>query len=223
MFAETGKARRQKLRKAIRLQRRQLTLSARNLCARRLAQQVCKDPLVMNSRHIAAYLPADGEIDTNPLIEGLLALGKVLYLPILVTFSDRRLWFSAYTPGDRLVNNRFGIPEPERAHYRRIKPVSLDLVLTPLVAFDARGHRLGMGGGYYDYSFAFLNSRHHWKKPRLMGLAYEFQRLPQIDAESWDVHLNAIATERRVYYCKHQGETTSVAAARSAPPDKVAG
>jgi 5-formyltetrahydrofolate cyclo-ligase len=167
----------------------------------------------MRSRHIAAYLPADGEIDTNPLIASLCSLGKILYLPILVTFSDRKLWFSAYAPGDRLVFNRFGILEPQRAHYRRIKPVSLDLVLTPLVAFDDRGHRLGMGGGYYDHSFAFLNTRRSWKKPHLMGLAYEFQRLPHIDAQPWDVPLDAVATDKRVYHCRqtslHDGRAAS--------------
>ena len=154
----------------------------------------------MRSRHIAIYLPADGEIDTNPLIASLCSLGKALYLPILITFSERKLWFSSYKPGDRLVINRFGILEPERTHFRRIKPVSLDLVLAPLVAFDDRGHRLGMGGGYYDHSFAFLHTRRCWKKPRLMGLAYEFQRLPHIDAQPWDVPLDAVGTDRRIYH-----------------------
>jgi 5-formyltetrahydrofolate cyclo-ligase len=131
----------------------------------------------------------------------LWSLGKTLYLPILVTFSERNLWFSAYSPGDPLVCNRFGILEPERVHCRRIKAVALDLVLLPLVAFDAAGHRLGMGGGYYDHCFAFINRRKHWRKPRLMGLAYEFQRQPLIESEPWDVALDAIATERRVYHC----------------------
>jgi 5-formyltetrahydrofolate cyclo-ligase len=201
MPADTGMANRQTLRKQLRLRRKQLSSVVKATCAHRLAQNLCRHPLVMNSRHIAIYLPADGEIDTQPLVEGLCSLGKSLYLPVLVTFSDHRLWFSAYAPGDSLVYNRYGIPEPERVHYRRIKPAALDLVLTPLVAFDDTGNRIGMGGGYYDRSFAFINNRQHWRKPRLMGLAYEFQRLPRIKPEPWDVPLDAIGTENRVYYC----------------------
>ncbi len=202
MPVKTGKADRNALRRQIRLQRSAMTGIEQDACARHLARHASKDPLVFNSQHIAAYLAADGEMDPWPLLERLWALGKTLYLPILVPFSNQRLWFSAYTPGDRLVVNHFGILEPERSHYRRIRPVALDLVLTPLVAFDLMGHRLGMGGGYYDRSFGFLNTRRHWRKPRLLGLAYEFQRLNRLATESWDVPLAAVATEKTVYHCQ---------------------
>jgi 5-formyltetrahydrofolate cyclo-ligase len=159
MPADTGMANRQTLRKQLRLRRKQLSSVVKATCAHRLAQNLCRHPLVMNSRHIAIYLPADGEIDTQPLVEGLCSLGKSLYLPVLVTFSDHRLWFSAYAPGDSLVYNRYGIPEPERVHYRRIKPAALDLVLTPLVAFDDTGNRIGMGGGPGMYLLMPLEQR----------------------------------------------------------------
>jgi len=200
MPVKTGKAERNALRQQIRLQRRAMTATEQAACAHRLARHAGKDPLVFNSRHIAAYLAADGEMDPWPLMERLWSLGKTLYLPILIPFSDQRLWFSAYKPGDPLIVNRFGILEPERHHYRRIRPAALDLVLTPLVAFDPMGHRLGMGGGYYDRSFAFLNTRRHWRKPRLLGLAYEFQRHSLLEAEAWDVPLDAVATEACVYH-----------------------
>ena len=61
------------------------------------------------------------------------------------------------------------------------------------------GHRVGMGGGYYDRSFAFLQQRHHWRKPRMLGIAYEFQKQPAIRPNAWDVPLDAIATEACVY------------------------
>lgn len=196
---------RQALRRRIRRQRRQLTDSQRAGSARQLATCAGRDRLVLNSRHIAVYLPADGEIDPQPLMQFLWSLGKTLYLPILVSFSDQRLWFSRYAPGDRLVLNRFGIPEPERVHHKRIKPVALDLVLTPLVGFDDAGHRLGMGGGYYDRVFGFLNRRNHWHKPRLMGLAYELQRCRALTSAPWDVDLDAVATERAVYHFSRRG------------------
>jgi 5-formyltetrahydrofolate cyclo-ligase len=189
------------LRTQLRLKRKQLPHNEQLAFAKQLTQHLGKERLLLNSRHIAVYLPADGEIDTWPLIEFLWSLGKITYLPVLVPFSQQRLWFSVYARDDSLVYNRFGILEPERVHYGRIRTAALDLVLTPLVAFDTSGHRLGMGGGYYDRSFLFLKQRRYLCKPRLLGLAYEFQCTPRITPEPWDVPLVAVATEERVYHC----------------------
>jgi 5-formyltetrahydrofolate cyclo-ligase len=197
---DTGIASRLALRRQMRKQRTLLTRAERDACAARLARIVAREPLVRNSRRIAVYLPVNGEMDPRPLMNYLSSLGKTLYLPVLVGFSQRKLWFSAYAPGDPLVYNRYGISEPSRVHAGHIKTNALDLVLMPLVAFDAMGHRLGMGGGYYDQCFAFINRRTHWRKPRLVGLAYEFQQLPFLKPAPWDVALDAIATERHVYH-----------------------
>jgi len=96
-----------------------------------------------------------------------------------------------------LEPNFYGIPEPRPIEL--IDPRTLDLVLTPLVAFDGSGHRIGMGGGYYDRSFAFLRRRRYWRKPHLLGLAYELQKLPAIIPNDWDIPLDAVATEARIY------------------------
>jgi 5-formyltetrahydrofolate cyclo-ligase len=186
----------------MRRRRSRLSRRERDAFGARLARVAVREPLIRNSHRIAVYLPVNGEMDPRPLMDRLRSMGKALYLPVLVDFPERRLWFSAYAPGAPLVSNRYGIPEPKCAPFRRTRPVSLDLVLMPLVAFDANGHRLGMGGGYYDRSLAFIKRRCHWRKPRLLGLAYDFQRLPLIEAESWDVPLDGVATERRVYHCK---------------------
>jgi 5-formyltetrahydrofolate cyclo-ligase len=190
----------------MRKQRKGLSSRERDALGARLAHVVAREPLVKTSRRIAAYLPVNGEMDPRPLMDHLWSLGKTLYLPVLAGFPERKLWFSAYRPGEPLVNNRFGIPEPARAQLGRASTVFLDLVLLPLVAFDATGNRLGMGGGYYDHCFAFIKRRRHWRKPRLIGMAYEFQRLPLIDPRPWDVPLDAVATELRVYHCD-RGET----------------
>jgi 5-formyltetrahydrofolate cyclo-ligase len=162
-----------------------------------LAHRTARHALVLNSQRIAAYLAADGEIDPYPLVQALWALGKTIYLPVLVPFTRQKLWFARFNPSDKLVHNRFGIEEPVRR--RLIKPCALDLVLTPLVAFDGSGHRIGMGGGYYDRSFAFLRRRRYWRKPHLLGLAYELQKLPAIIPNDWDIPLDAVATEARIY------------------------
>ncbi|MDE2089824.1 MAG: 5-formyltetrahydrofolate cyclo-ligase [Gammaproteobacteria bacterium] len=182
----------------MRVQRRRLTPTQRAACAEQLARRLASTPLFKRSRRIACYLPIDGELDPAPLIYRALAMKKSVYLPVLVPLGTR-LGFIRYRPGDRLALNRYGIPEPTSGFHARINPAALDLVLVPLVAFDSRGNRLGMGAGYYDRSFAYLKSRRHWNKPRLLGLAYEFQKVPRLPDKPWDVPLSGIATEKRVY------------------------
>ena len=189
-----------RLRQRIRQQRRSLSRAEADLYAEQLAQRTARHALVLQSQRIAAYLAADGEIDPVPLMQSLWEMGKTIYLPVLVPFSNWKLWFAEFNPTDRLAFNRFGIPEPVQR--RLIKPCALDLVLTPLVAFDDNGHRIGMGGGYYDRSFAFLRRRRHWRKPRLLGLAYELQKQVAIKPNDWDIPLDAVATEAKIYTTK---------------------
>jgi len=181
------------LRSRIRQQRRTLTAEEARRHAERLAEHTIHHPMLVKRQHIAAYLAHDGEIDPAPLLQRLREQGRSIYLPVLMPFEHGKLWFAHYRPGDTLVANRFGIPEPARL--RLVAPRNLDLVLTPLVAFDDAGHRIGMGGGFYDRSFAFLRIRNLWRKPRLLGLAYEFQHMPRITPGHWDVPLDGVATE----------------------------
>ena len=124
---------------------------------------------------------------------------KQVYLPVLLPFHHNRLWFARFEPDTWLVVNRYGIAEPERIHRRRIVPQALDIVLAPLVGFDHKGNRLGMGGGFYDRSFAYLLKRKYWRTPRLIGLAYDFQQLPSLPDRPWDVPLTAVATDSDWY------------------------
>ena len=95
------------LRQSIRRQRRDLSPDAAAHCARQLAHHARHNRLLTGSRHIAAYLAADGEMDPLPLMHALWALGKRIYLPVLVTFSHQKLWFAKFEPGDELVYNRY--------------------------------------------------------------------------------------------------------------------
>jgi 5-formyltetrahydrofolate cyclo-ligase len=104
----------------------------------------------------------------------------------------------------RLQENRFGIPEPCVPARALVRAQLLDLILVPLVAFDASGNRLGMGGGYYDRSLAFVAQRQHWRKPHVVGLAYEFQRVARMPANAWDVPLAAVVTNRSWYNMPRQ-------------------
>jgi len=188
---------RQALRQAIRAERRALPAATAQQFSLQLANNARNCRYLTNSRHVAGFLPADGEMDPLPLMQQLWTRGKRIYLPVLIPFNSVQLWFARFEPGDELVVNRFGILEPVRRDL--IKPTALDLVLTPLVAFDVHGHRIGMGGGFYDRSLAFLKRRTCWRRPRLLGIAYELQKQSAIKAGHWDIPLDAIVTEEQLY------------------------
>ncbi len=190
---------RPELRTRLRRARRDIDPRRRQAFEQRLAERLARHPLFRNARTLAAYLPVDGEVDPAPLVQRAWSLGKAVYLPVLVPFSENRLWFTRYEPHTVLVYNRFGIPEPEKAHRQRIAATALDLVLAPLVGFDSHGNRLGMGGGFYDRSFAFLRGRRCWRKPRLVGLAFECQRVARLRGKPWDVPLHGVVTEETLY------------------------
>ncbi len=101
--------------------------------------------------------------------------------------------------GSRQRANRLGISEPQGS--RIISARRLDVVFLPILGFDARGVRLGTGGGYYDRAFAFRRWRIAWHAPRLIGIAYSFQQVESITPAAHDVLLDAVVTERGILQC----------------------
>lgn len=187
------------LRIRIRRARRNLDSRTRKAYSEQLASQLCSWPGFLYSKRIACYIAVDGEMDPAPLLHLAYAMGKSVYLPVLVPFCENRLWFAPWQPGCKMAPNKFGIPEPLTSRRSMINATALDLVLTPLVAFDDHCNRIGMGGGYYDRTFAFLRHRIHWQKPRLLGIAYELQKIRPINPQAWDVPLYGVATEETIY------------------------
>jgi 5-formyltetrahydrofolate cyclo-ligase len=184
------------LRQEMRQRRRALSPSERSQASYSLAEHVAASHLFQVSQRIAFYLPNDGEIDLQPLIEYAWQVNKLCFLPVIGPRNSRRLWFLPYGTDTPLKTNRFGIPEP--VHHRgkrQFKPHALDLILLPLVAFDQNGQRLGMGGGFYDRTLAFLSHRRLWHKPRLLGTAYQFQQLETLPVQPWDIPLDGVATD----------------------------
>lgn len=151
-------------------------------------------PEIIRARHIAAYWPADGEISPLPLMDACMRKGKTVYLPRVL--GSGQLVFRIFSGHRALKANRYGIPEPvSRFCHSAKKP---DIVLMPLVAFDKKGNRLGMGGGYYDKTFAFKRQSLWRKKPLLIGLAHDFQEVAGLHRDDWDIPLSAIVTNTRV-------------------------
>lgn len=151
------------------------------------------------AKRIALYLTADGELDPLPVLKQASAMGKQCYLPVLHPVGHRRLWFAGWKPGDDLRANRYNIPEPIWTPASLVKPWALDLVIVPLVAFDSNGGRMGMGGGYYDRSFAWRSRRRNWRGPLLVGYGYELQKIKHVSMQSWDVPMDAVITESTLY------------------------
>ncbi len=152
-------------------------------------------PLHFQQR-VACYLATDDEFPTAPIIEGLWRLGKAVYLPLLDPRRPGHLRFQRYHPHSPMHRNRFGILEPLPQRREQVAPAALQLVLVPLVGFDGRGHRLGMGGGFYDRSFAFLQRAGRRGRPFLLGLAFARQEVAELPARPWDVPLDGVLTER---------------------------
>ena len=124
--------------------------------------------------------------------------GKRVYLPIVVGKS-KPLAFAPWTPAMPLAKNRFNILEPVVDPRELISAEQLDFAVAPLVGFDERCNRIGVGGGFYDRTFAFLNEPERVESIQLVGIAFELQKLPAIQPQEWDIGLDAIVTESHVY------------------------
>jgi 5-formyltetrahydrofolate cyclo-ligase len=181
------------LRQRIRAERRALGAEARAAKNRAIVRHIQNLGAYRSARRIALFLAFDGEPSLDRLVESAARAGKRLYAPVITRTQMR---FAELELGGALGTNFFGISEPHLG--KRIDPRELDLVLTPLVAFDDRGVRIGVGRGYYDRCFRFLLNRGAWRRPKLLAVAYELQRVPPIDEHPWDVPLWGAVTETGV-------------------------
>lgn len=193
------------LRTVLRRARRALSARQRQHAADGLRRVALAQNLLLNCRRIGFYSPTHEEMNLMPLLNHALWLGKACFLPIVPQRFQRRLGFSQLTSLPRWYLNRFGIHE----HWtpRPVRAWQLDLLFVPLVGFDEACHRLGMGGGFYDASLAYLRRRKVWRKPLLVGVGYECQKADEIPSDPWDMHLDAVITERKIYWAKHKGQT----------------
>lgn len=191
-------AQRRELRQRLAEQRRALSPAERIAAAQGLRRSLEQLPEYFTDARVAGYWASHGELPLNLVIPPLANRGQQFLLPVIGR--GKRLHFAPWQSGDAVQPNRYGIPEPA-APGELLEPFQLDLVLVPLLGFDRRGRRLGHGGGYYDRSFAFLNEQVRPTEPLLVGIAYAFQELPEVDEEDWDVPLDFVATERELIDC----------------------
>jgi 5-formyltetrahydrofolate cyclo-ligase len=190
---------RSELRRRLRTQRAQLSAGQRIAAATALAATLEQLPEFLVDARIAGYWAVRGEMPLVAAFASLRAREQNYCLPILTDSGGLR--FASWRPGAKLAINRFGIPEPDVARDRQFEAKNLDVALVPLVGFDRRGNRLGTGGGWYDRSFAFLRNVPRPARPLMVGIGYHFQEVAKLDAESWDVRMDFIATDNELIEC----------------------
>ena len=190
-------ASRNQLRQELRSKRKAINSKQQAEASISLLRNLIKYPAFLKAKRIAVYLASNGEMDLQPLIHQAWAMNKEVYLPVIKSKQTRELWFIRYTPDTHLIQNRYKILEPDPHQNPRLAAHLLDIVFMPLVGFDADKNRLGMGGGFYDTTFAFKKQKPK-SKPLLIGVAHECQRAEKIDAEEWDVGLDLVVTDQSI-------------------------
>lgn len=171
----------QQLRAAIRQKKQAMTSGEIASRSEALCRMVLETEAYRKASTIYGYLPFNQEVRTLPLLQQALADGKQVALPKCY---GKKMQFILMDDLSRVQPSAFGAPEPLEDH-----PLADDsnaLVLVPGVAFDAAGHRLGYGGGYYD-RFLMQEPGHP-----TIALCFDFQLLPRLETEEHDISMNTV-------------------------------
>lgn len=181
------------IRKKMRHERRLLSIEKQKEESERLLNQFKQSGILSENTKIALYLANDGEVNPQQLQAYLWSINLKTYLPVLHPFSKGHLSFFEHDAKTPMVANQYNIMEPS-LNCTTICPVDeLDIVLMPLVAFDHKKNRLGMGGGFYDRTFANKRS-----DQLLVGLAHNCQQVACLPVQKWDVPLDMVITPKIV-------------------------
>lgn len=195
---------RNELRREMRTRRRRVTDAQQSAVAIGLARMMARLRLLRPGRRIAVYFSQGREADLSSVIALARLRGCRVYLPAITHRRHSRMDFVRFDADAPLRPNVFGIFEPDLQPAQRIAVRQLDLILVPLVAVDSHGARLGSGAGFYDRRLHHLRGQRRWRRPKLIGVAYEFQRVPRLDVQPWDVPLDAVITDRGYYPVHHR-------------------
>ena len=186
-------------RKKISERRSQLGKEAITQAAIQTASQLVMLPAFLKAKRVAYYMAAHGECDPIMIAHTAHLLGKALFLPVMQPGVQDSIAFYAYEWGSVLTQNHYGIKEPVIEGKTPVDPHSIDCYLVPLVGFDVHGHRLGRGAGYYDRYLSFTKTLPKNRRPVMIGLGYEFQKISEIIPDAWDVPMDYVVTETTIY------------------------
>jgi 5-formyltetrahydrofolate cyclo-ligase len=182
------------IRKNIRDQRKSLSSEDVQSASHIICEKIVNHPDFINAQKIALYISHDNEIDVLAILKKAWELKKLTCLPVVTDKNE--LAFYTVTAKTKFIKNKFGIDEPMISSQSPVSPTALDLIVIPLVAFDANNNRLGRGAGYYDRALQFTQTLSRDKRPVLMGVAYAFQKADDVMPDRWDVRMDEIICDK---------------------------
>ena len=156
-----------------------------------ICKRVIHSGIFFSSHAIGCYLPTDEEVDTRSIIERGWRANKRIFIPVLR--KGRKMLFREMQSETVLERNAYGVWEPTSGDF--ISPRKLDIAIAPTVAFDSDNNRIGMGGGYFDRCFSYLRHRKYWLRPKLIGVAFDCQKVEKISPNAWDIPLYRVFTD----------------------------
>lgn len=180
------------LRKEVLSKRTHLSESEWRSKSERIAYELLKMDIVNQVNNIASFVDFRNEVSMDLINKWILKNGKSLYLP-LIDMKSRTMTFYKVEDLDELVRSNYGIMEPDPFIHEAVTPNIIDLFITPGIAFDPHGYRLGYGGGFYDQLFAGVKN----EIPKI-GLAFDLQRVSELPLEPFDRRITHLVTETGV-------------------------
>ena len=171
--------------------RRRLTNEERRDASAKICDRFVHSREFMSCETLACYLPMDDEVDPTSIIGRAWRAKKRIFVPVCDTRGN--MFFRQLQPETQISKSNFGLWEPVSGP--SIDAKKIDIVVTPLVAFDDDLNRIGMGMGYFDRCFHFLRHRKKWLRPKLIGVAFDCQKVEKIVPNPWDIGLCRVITE----------------------------
>ncbi len=195
---DSSKEQRNLLRQEILAKRRQLTAKESAQAGLSILKTIMQMNVFKRTVNVASYISLSGELCTQDMNEYFMTRHH-LCLPYMVTGQKGKMDFYSFKKGDELVENRFHILEPKNQPENLVSEDKIDVIIVPLVAFDNKGNRMGMGGGYYDRMLKKVR-----KDCLVIGVAYEFQQVDELLVEEWDMPMDIVITEKNCYEFRKQ-------------------
>lgn len=195
---DSSKEQRNLLRQEILAKRRQLTAKESAQAGLSILKTIMQMNVFKRTVNVASYISLSGELCTQDMNEYFMTRHH-LCLPYMVTGQKGKMDFYSFKKGDELVENRFHILEPKNQPEKLVLEDKIDVIIVPLVAFDNKGNRMGMGGGYYDRMLKKVR-----KDCLVIGVAYEFQQVDELLVEEWDMPMDIVITEKNCYEFRKQ-------------------
>jgi 5-formyltetrahydrofolate cyclo-ligase len=180
------------LRREMRARLRALSAAERAEASLLICRYAAHHPAFRRGTYLAVFAPLPSEPDIHPLIEEAWAEKKRVAFPLMIEHRTRPelKWCEATSWDDLAARGSRGLREPDPVRCPPVEPSALDCIFVPGLAFDATGHRLGRGGGFYD---AFLAQAP--AKLITVGLMFAVQKVPRVPREAHDFKLGSVITE----------------------------